>query len=91
MPHALAGAEEAASAKGGAEARCATAEYALSKGLKVIYCIGESLDERNAGKTIDVLKSQVAHPSTPQRQTPHLPSHPFPQFPQSDGAGVRAQ
>jgi len=34
-------------------------EYALSKGLKVIYCIGESLDERNAGKTIDVLKSQV--------------------------------
>eukprot|EP00287_Rhodomonas_sp_CCMP768_P004768 CAMPEP_0196726438 /NCGR_PEP_ID=MMETSP1091-20130531/7705_1 /TAXON_ID=302021 /ORGANISM="Rhodomonas sp., Strain CCMP768" /LENGTH=249 /DNA_ID=CAMNT_0042068885 /DNA_START=30 /DNA_END=779 /DNA_ORIENTATION=- len=34
-------------------------EYALSKGLKVIYCIGESLDERNAGKTIEVLKSQV--------------------------------
>lgn len=35
------------------------AEYALSKGLKVMYCIGESLDERNANKTIEVLKSQV--------------------------------
>jgi len=34
-------------------------EYALSKGLKVIYCIGESLDERQAGKTIEVCKSQL--------------------------------
>jgi triosephosphate isomerase len=34
-------------------------EYALSKGLKVIYCIGESLEERQAGKTIDVCKSQL--------------------------------
>mmetsp|Transcript_26446 Transcript_26446/g.62552 ORF Transcript_26446/g.62552 Transcript_26446/m.62552 type:complete len:250 (-) Transcript_26446:68-817(-) len=34
-------------------------EYALSKGLKVMYCIGESLDERNANKTIEVLKSQI--------------------------------
>ena len=34
-------------------------EYALSKGLKVIYCICESLDERQAGKTIEVCKSQL--------------------------------
>eukprot|EP00960_Hanusia_phi_P078258 768799-Hanusia_phi.AAC.4 len=34
-------------------------EYALSKGLKVIFCIGEKLEERNGGKTLDVCKSQL--------------------------------
>uniref|UniRef100_A0A7S0VJ32 Triosephosphate isomerase n=1 Tax=Hemiselmis tepida TaxID=464990 RepID=A0A7S0VJ32_9CRYP len=34
-------------------------EYALSKGLKVMYCIGESLQEREAGKTLDVCKTQL--------------------------------
>lgn len=33
--------------------------YALSKGLKVLYCIGESLAEREAGKTLEVCKSQL--------------------------------
>ena len=33
---------------------------ALSSGLKVIFCIGESLDERQSGKTNDVLKTQIA-------------------------------
>jgi triosephosphate isomerase (TIM) len=33
--------------------------YALSKGLKVMYCIGESLAEREAGKTKDVNISQL--------------------------------
>mmetsp|Transcript_67633 Transcript_67633/g.180797 ORF Transcript_67633/g.180797 Transcript_67633/m.180797 type:complete len:249 (-) Transcript_67633:83-829(-) len=34
-------------------------EYALSKGLKVIFCIGESLQEREAGKTKEVCISQL--------------------------------
>lgn len=32
---------------------------ALSKGLKVILCIGERLEERNAGRTNEVLKGQL--------------------------------
>lgn len=32
-------------------------QYALSKGLSVILCIGEKLDERENGTTNDVLKS----------------------------------
>ncbi|CDW90416.1 triosephosphate isomerase [Stylonychia lemnae] len=34
-------------------------KYALSKGLNVILCIGEKLDEREAGTTNDVLKAQL--------------------------------
>ena len=33
--------------------------YALSKGLKVIYCIGESLEQREANKTKEVNISQL--------------------------------
>lgn len=32
-------------------------KYALEKGLNVILCIGEKLDEREAGTTNDVLKA----------------------------------
>jgi triosephosphate isomerase (TIM) len=32
---------------------------ALSSGLKVIYCVGEKLDEREAGKHFDVVGSQI--------------------------------
>jgi triosephosphate isomerase len=32
-------------------------KYALEKGLNVILCIGEKLDERESGKTNDVLKA----------------------------------
>ncbi len=34
-------------------------KMALDKGLDVILCIGESLDEREAGKTFDVLEAQL--------------------------------
>ncbi len=37
----------------------AKAQAALDAGLKVIICIGETLDERKAGKTLDVNKSQL--------------------------------
>jgi len=33
--------------------------YAISKGLGVIYCIGELLEEREAGKTIEVCERQM--------------------------------
>lgn len=33
--------------------------FLLSRGWKVVYCIGESLEEREAGKTFAVLQSQV--------------------------------
>lgn len=33
---------------------------ALEHGLKVIFCIGESLEERNADKTMDVLRRQTS-------------------------------
>lgn len=32
------------------------AKYALEKGLHVILCIGEKLEERESGRTNDVLK-----------------------------------
>ena len=32
---------------------------ALDKGLKVILCVGENLDEREAGKHFDVVRSQI--------------------------------
>ena len=35
-------------------------EHALSEGLKVIACIGEKLEEREAGKTMDVVSAQMA-------------------------------
>lgn len=34
-------------------------KYALEKGLNVILCIGEKLDEREAGTTNNVLKGQL--------------------------------
>lgn len=34
--------------------------YAISKGMNVIACIGETLEEREAGKTLDVCKEQLA-------------------------------
>jgi triosephosphate isomerase len=34
-------------------------KYALSKGLSVILCIGERLEEREAGTTNEVLKTQL--------------------------------
>jgi triosephosphate isomerase len=33
----------------------------LDAGLGIIFCCGESLDERQTGRTFDVLKRQVAH------------------------------
>lgn len=33
--------------------------YALSKGLKVIACIGETLEERESGRMFDVLGAQM--------------------------------
>lgn len=35
------------------------AAYALSEGLGVIACIGEKLEERDAGKTFDVCFEQL--------------------------------
>lgn len=34
-------------------------KYAISKGLNVIACIGETLAEREAGRTLDVCKDQL--------------------------------
>lgn len=34
-------------------------KYAISKGLNVIACIGETLAEREAGRTLDVCKEQL--------------------------------
>lgn len=36
-------------------------EYALSKGLKVIFCIGELKEQREDGTTMDVCKKQLEH------------------------------
>ena len=33
--------------------------FAIEKNLKPIYCIGETLEERECGKTLDVVRSQV--------------------------------
>lgn len=35
-------------------------KYAIANGLKVIVCIGETLEEREAGKTTDVVAAQLA-------------------------------
>lgn len=37
----------------------AKSKQALSHGLKVIYCVGESLAERQSGKTLEVLAHQI--------------------------------
>lgn len=34
-------------------------KFAISCGVSVILCIGETLEERNANKTIDVVKTQI--------------------------------
>lgn len=34
-------------------------QYCLEKGLSVILCIGEKLEEREGNKTFDVVASQV--------------------------------
>lgn len=34
--------------------------FAIEQGLKVILCIGESIDEKKAGKTLDVCKRELA-------------------------------
>lgn len=34
-------------------------EYALSKGLKVILCVGETLEQRESNQTFDVISKQV--------------------------------
>lgn len=41
------------------EDTCAKLENAQEAGLKIMFCIGESLEEREAGKTDDVNKSQL--------------------------------
>lgn len=33
--------------------------YALSKGLKVIACVGETLEQREGGKTLEVVSDQI--------------------------------
>lgn len=33
--------------------------YALDKGLKVILCVGETLDQRDAGSTFDTIREQL--------------------------------
>ena len=34
-------------------------EYALGKGLKVILCVGETLEQRESNQTFDVISKQV--------------------------------
>jgi triosephosphate isomerase len=46
----------------------AKAEAALSAGLMAIVCIGETLEERDAGKTLEVNRTQL-HGSLPQGAT----------------------
>jgi triosephosphate isomerase len=33
--------------------------YALSQGLKVIACVGETLEQREAGSTVEVVAAQT--------------------------------
>ena len=35
-------------------------EYALSKGLKVILCVGETLEQRESNQTFDVISKQAS-------------------------------
>lgn len=42
-------------------------QTALSLGLKVIFCVGETLEERESGKTMDVVKAQLNNlPASPE-------------------------
>lgn len=43
--------------------------YALSQGLKVIACVGESLEQRESGSTTDVVSAQTKAIAG----TPHIP------------------
>jgi triosephosphate isomerase len=47
---------------------------ALDGGLKVILCIGETLDERNGNQTLDVLRQQISAtlPGVKKEELPHL-------------------
>lgn len=36
------------------------AKYALSKGLSVVFCVGETLEERESGETFTVIERQIA-------------------------------
>jgi triosephosphate isomerase len=46
----------------------AKAEAALAAGLRVIVCVGETLAQRDAGETLDVVRGQLA--SVPEGATP---------------------
>ncbi len=35
------------------------AQVALAQGLKVIFCVGETLEERESGKTMEIVKKQL--------------------------------
>lgn len=40
---------------------------ALAQGLKVIFCVGETLEERESGRTMDVVKAQLMNlPASPE-------------------------
>jgi triosephosphate isomerase len=42
-------------------------QTALGQGLKVIFCVGETLAERESGKTMDVVKAQLNNlPASPE-------------------------
>jgi triosephosphate isomerase len=42
-------------------------QTALGQGLKVIFCVGETLAERESGKTMDVVKAQLVNlPASPE-------------------------
>jgi len=45
-------------------------EYALSKGLKVIFCIGEQKEERENGTTMAVCRAQL------EKALPHMKAYP---------------
>lgn len=47
---------------------CNKAKAAIENGLKVVICIGETLEERDAGKTIDVCTKQILG-SVPENAT----------------------
>lgn len=49
------------------------AQAAISAGLKVIYCVGETLEEREAGRAEEVVKTQLSFfPRHSPLATPHL-------------------
>lgn len=47
--------------------------YALSQGLKVIACVGETLEQRESGTTVTVVATQInAIAGTVERQYSHV-------------------